>query len=142
MVRVDQILFKNLPRHVDIPMDLDIHLYAVNGNLYTRKGKESPRLVAGLIIVEGTGSGGGALNTRSGREMLDTGSHLILFKTSIGAAWPLGTTGNDYNIFFDVYDLDNALPSWSITNRSKYGFYVTVYDNNINFGWKAELNTQ
>lgn len=136
MVRVESIFFKNLARHIPVPGDNDVHLYSMNGNLYTRQGKGSPRLVAGLVINE-SGSGTTTIyETRSGRETLNNESKNILFAST------LGVTGNDYNLFFDVYDNDNAIPAFSISNRTRFGFTVTVYDNNINFGWKAELNSQ
>lgn len=144
MVRADQIYLKNLSRHVDIPGDLDIHLYAFNGNLYTRKYKESPRLVAGLVINEtSTGSGTTSDNVRAGRTLLSAaGVHAIIFLNTSGGPWTLGITGDDYNLYFDVYDDDNAVPSYTITNRTRFGFYVITYSSNVNFGWRAELNTQ
>lgn len=136
MVRVDDIHFKNRATHLPIQNDNDVHLYAMNGNLYTRQGKSTPRLVAGLIVYEGSGGTTNTSNTRAGRVTLNTESKSILFATT------LGVTGLDYNLYFDVFDADGAMPAFNISNRTRFGFTVTVYDNNINFGWKAELNTQ
>lgn len=90
----------------------------------------------------GSNNDGTSPDTRSGIVILDSGVHVITFQDENGDAWPLGIDGTDWNLFYDAYDTDNATPSYSISNRTKFGFAVEVYEDNIRFGWKAELKVQ
>ena len=134
--------FQNLARHIEAQADNDVTMYAMNGNLYFKVGRGQPRLVAGQTIINNYVQSGGTdagANIRSGKILYESsGSHQIIFTE------PLGTTGTDYNLVFDVRDADGAIPSFSIPSgdMTKYGFRVVTYDDNITFGWTAILNTQ
>lgn len=139
MLRGDEIILKNRSAHIDPPRDNDVHIYAVRGNIYYRVGNGQPKLMGGQTFVTTTISGGtvSTVDTRSGRVQIDTaGTYEVLFDNA------LGVTGDDYNLFFFVRDANGAQPSFDISNVTKFGFTAITYDDNVSFGWKAELKTQ
>ena len=142
MLRGDTIILRNLNRHIDPCRDGDVRIYAYRGNLYYKVGDGEAHLIGGQTVINNyvaSQGGGGTDDVRSGRQVLLTaGAHSIVFTDPLGVS----STGEDYNLFFDVYDMDGAVPSYTITDRTKYGFSVVTYDDNIKFGWKAELVTQ
>lgn len=140
--RGDWFKFRNRAQHLEAQGDNDVTLYAYNGNLYFKIGRGQPRLVGGQTIINNYVQSGGTdagANIRSGKTLYESaGSYEITFTE------PLGTTGTDYNLAFDVRDADGAVPSFTVPagDMTKYGFRVVTYDDNITFGWTAILNTQ
>lgn len=138
MNRGDYFAFRNKNSHIDPTADNDVRVYAYKGQVYYRVGNGSPKLIGGQTVINNYIASQSALdNIRSGKQVIATaGSTNILFDL------PLGTTGDDYNLYFFVRDADNAVPAFDVTNLTKYGFTAITYSDNVTFGWKAELNTQ
>lgn len=140
--RGDWFKFRNHAGHIPAQADNDVTVYAMKGNLYFKVGQGQPKLIGGQTIINNYVQSGGTnavAGIRSGKILIETaGSTEIIFNE------PLGQTGTDYNLLFDVRDPDGAVPSYSIPSgdMTQYGFRVVTYDDGILFGWMAILNTQ
>lgn len=112
MLRGDWLKFKNRNRHIDPQGDNDVTVYAYNGNIYFRVGKGQPHLIGGVTTINNYIQGGGTnagANIRSGKVLYATaGSYNVVFDS------PLGLTGTDYNILFDVHDANGAAPAYDV----------------------------
>lgn len=141
MLRGDWLKFKNRAEHIDPQRDNDVTMYAYKGNIYYRIGNGQPHLIGGQTVIHNyvQSNTGSDVGFRSGRTQYATaGSYDVAFYE------PLGVTGTDYNVLFDVRDANGAVPAFDVPpgDKTKYGFRVIIYDDNISFGWTATLNTQ
>jgi hypothetical protein len=113
-------------------------LYEYQGNIYVRFNNGTPKLLAG-VVIQGSMSNTGS-DMRSGRESINTGTTDIVFKIN-GVPTPMGVGGNDYEISVYARDIDGAQPAYDISHRTSAGFAVTVYSDNIIFGYTAVKHT-